>query len=140
MKLIGTACGGCPSTRRAVAIARAVQDIAEPGDGLLFMQSRRRVWTPARPGYFRSLSDRALEQPPVASSTLFGRELPPDRIRERILTGARVIAVRDLEGRPLDANAREAVKRSTLDAYFEECASRTVTQARITVYARPGHC
>ncbi|MFE7040369.1 hypothetical protein ACFU9X_13215 [Streptomyces atratus] len=124
----------------AVAIARAVQDIAEPGDGLLFMPSRRRVWTLARPDSFRSLSDLALEQTPVASSTLFGRELPPDRIRERILTGARVIAVRDLEGQPLDTNAREAVKRSTLDAYFEECASRTVTQARITVYARPGHC
>ncbi|MFC9620205.1 hypothetical protein ACFTXM_09470 [Streptomyces sp. NPDC056930] len=124
----------------AVAIARAVQDVAEPGDALLFMPSRRRVWTLARPGSFRTLSDLALEQTPVASDTLFGTELPTDRIRERILTRARVIAVRDPEGQPLDANAREAVKRSTLDAYFEECASRTVTQARITVYARPGHC
>ncbi|SCF62682.1 glycosyltransferase family 39 protein [Streptomyces sp. Ncost-T10-10d] len=131
-----------PASREndAVAIARAVQDIAEPGDGLLFMPSRRRVWTLARPDSFRSLSDLALEQTPVASDTLFGTELPTDRIRERILTRARVIAVRDLEGQPLDANAREAAKRSTLDAYFEECASRTVTQARITVYARPGHC
>ncbi|MFD4941896.1 hypothetical protein ACFWNT_05005 [Streptomyces sp. NPDC058409] len=124
----------------AVAIARAVQDMAEPGDGLLFMPSRRRVWTLARPGSFRSLSDLALEQTPVASNTLFGRELPPDRIRAHILTSTRVIAVRDLEGQPLEANAPEAVKRSTLDAYFEECASRTVTQARITVYGRPGHC
>ncbi|MFF2407536.1 hypothetical protein [Streptomyces sp. NPDC058092] len=124
----------------AVAIARAVQDITEPGDGLLFMPSRRRVWMLARPDSFVALSDLALERTPVASNTLFGRELPPERIRERILTSTRVIAVHDLEGQPLDANAREAVKRATLDAYFEECASRTVTQARITVYARPGHC
>lgn len=131
-----------PGSRQndAVAIALAVQDIAEPGDGLLFMPSRRRVWTLARPDSFVALSDLALERTPVASNTLFGRELPPERIRERILTSTRVIAVRDLEGQPLDANAREVVKRATLDAYFEECASRTVTQARITVYARPGHC
>ncbi|MFJ2133925.1 hypothetical protein ACIOMQ_24125 [Streptomyces sp. NPDC087845] len=124
----------------AFAIARAVQGIAEPGDGLLFMPSRRRVWTLARPDSFRSLADLALERTPVASDTLFGRELPPGRIRARILTRARIVAVRDLEGQPLEVNTREAVKRATLDAYFEECANRTVTQARITVYARPGHC
>ncbi|MFF8918569.1 hypothetical protein ACF08M_36015 [Streptomyces sp. NPDC015032] len=124
----------------AIAIAQAVQDIAEPADGLLFMPSRRRVWTLARPDSFRSLSDLALEQTPAASDTLFGRELSPDRIRKRILTSTRLVTVRDLEDQPLDMNAREAVKRATLDAYFEECANRTVTQARITVYARPGHC
>ncbi|WP_327258530.1 glycosyltransferase family 39 protein [Streptomyces sp. NBC_01240] len=131
-----------PGSRKndAVAIARAVQDIAGPGDGLLFMPSRRRVWTLARPDSFVALSDLALERTPVASNTLFGREFPPERIRERILTSTRVIAVRDPEGQPLDGSAREAVKRATLDAYFEQCASRTVTQARITVYARPGHC
>ncbi|MER5357265.1 glycosyltransferase family 39 protein [Streptomyces sp. NPDC002785] len=131
-----------PGSRKndAAAIARAVENIGEPGDGLLFMPSRRRVWTLARPDAFRGLSDLALERTPVASDTLFGTELPPVRIRERILTSARVVAVRDLEGQPLDADAREAAKRSTLDAHFEECASRNVTQARITVYARPGHC
>lgn len=55
-----------PGSRRndAVAIARAVQDIAEPGDGLLFMPSRRRVWTLARPDSFAALSDLALERTP----------------------------------------------------------------------------
>ncbi|MFH8475887.1 hypothetical protein [Streptomyces sp. NPDC018000] len=131
-----------PGSRKndAVAIARAVERAGEPGDGLLFMPSRRRVWTLALPDAFRGLSDLALERTPVASDTLFGVELSPDRIRERVLTSARVVAVRDLAGQPLDADAREAVKRSTLDAHFEECTSRDVTQARITVYARPGHC
>ncbi|MFD7620468.1 glycosyltransferase family 39 protein [Streptomyces sp. NPDC059802] len=124
----------------AVAIARTVRKVAEPGDGLLFTPIRRRVWTLARPDDFRALTDLALERTPVESGTLSGRELPPDRIRERMLADERIVVVRDLAGRPLETDAREVVKRATLDEFFEECTDRTVTQARITVFARPGHC
>ncbi|WP_281399453.1 hypothetical protein [Streptomyces flaveus] len=40
----------------------------------------------------------------------------------------------------MDAIAQEAVKRDVLAAYFEECRTREVRGARVTVYARPGAC
>ncbi|WP_406012528.1 hypothetical protein OG520_06620 [Streptomyces sp. NBC_00984] len=52
----------------------------------------------------------------------------------------RIVVVHGLAGRPLETDAREVVKRATLDEFFEECTDRTVTQARITVFERPGHC
>ncbi|QXE39598.1 glycosyltransferase family 39 protein [Streptomyces sp. GMY02] len=124
----------------AVAVARAVRETGRPGDGLLFMPARRRVWTLARPEEFRGLSDLALKRSPVASDTLHGTEFTPGRIRSRILAARRIVAVHDLPGQPLEEAEREAVKRETLRDHFEECADRTVTQARITVYARPGTC
>ncbi|MGW2058394.1 glycosyltransferase family 39 protein [Streptomyces sp. NPDC001840] len=124
----------------AVAVARAVREMGRPGDGLLFMPARRRVWTLARPEEFRGLSDLALDRSPVASDTLHGTELTPGRIRARILAAPRIVAVHDLPGQPLDEAEGEVVKRETLRDHFEECGSRTVTEARITVYARPGTC
>ncbi|MEV6143839.1 glycosyltransferase family 39 protein [Streptomyces sp. NPDC051992] len=123
-----------------VAIARTVRETAGPGDALLFTPDRRRVWTLVRPGDFRALSDLALARTPVESATLFGRELPPATIRERMLAEERIVVVGDPAGRPLEPDAREAVKRATLDEAFEQCADRTVTEARIRVFARPGHC
>ncbi|MFF3754928.1 hypothetical protein ACFYYH_31545 [Streptomyces sp. NPDC002018] len=131
-----------PQSRQndADAVARAVREAARPGDGVLFMPARRRVWTLARPEAFRGLSDLALERSPVASDTLHGTELTPERIRAAVLGARRIIAVHDLAGQPLETAEGEAVKRETLRAHFEECGSRTVTQARITVHARPGTC
>ncbi len=124
----------------AVAVARAVREAGRPGDGLLFMPARRRVWTLARPEEFRGLSDLALERSPVASDTLHGTEFTPGRIRARVLAARRIVAVHDLPGQPLEEAEGEVVKRETLRDHFEECAGRTVTEARITVYARPGTC
>ncbi|MFJ2174015.1 hypothetical protein ACIOHE_14020 [Streptomyces sp. NPDC087851] len=132
-----------PESRQndVVAVARAVERDAERGDGLLFMPSRRRVWTFVRPESFRGLTDLALERSPEASDTLYGRELPPERIRERVLSRTRIVTVHDLAGEPLDGTAQEEMKRATLRTYFEECGpGRRVTQAVITVYARPGAC
>ncbi|MFE2940076.1 hypothetical protein ACFXKG_13600 [Streptomyces sp. NPDC059255] len=131
-----------PQSRQndATAVARAVRESARPGDGLLFLPARRRVWTLARPGDFRGLTDLALDRSPVASDTLHGTELPAARVRERMLAVRRIVAVHDLPGQPLERAGGEAVKRAVLRAYFEECGSRTVTRARITVHARPGHC
>ncbi|MFE6666082.1 hypothetical protein ACFVFH_21310 [Streptomyces sp. NPDC057697] len=122
------------------AIARTVRETAGPGDGLLFTPYRRRVWTLVRPDDFRALSDLALARTPVESGTLFGRELPPAAIRARMLAEERLVVVGDPEGRPLEPDAREAVKRATLDEFFEQCADRTVTGARIRVFSTPGHC
>ncbi|MEV7869397.1 glycosyltransferase family 39 protein [Streptomyces sp. NPDC088124] len=131
-----------PQSRQndATAVARAVRESARPGDGLLFLPARRRVWTLARPGDFRGLTDLALDRSPVASDTLHGTELPAARVRERMLGARRIVAVHDLPGQPLEPAGGEAVKRAVLRAYFEECGGRTVTRARITVHARPGHC
>ncbi|MFD8969055.1 glycosyltransferase family 39 protein [Streptomyces sp. NPDC059568] len=131
-----------PQSRQndADAVAHAVREVARPGDGVLFMPARRRVWTLARPEAFRGLSDLALERSPVASNTLHGTEFTPGRIRARILTARRIVAVHDLAGQPLETDAQEAAKRETLRAHFEECESHTVTQAEITVHARPGSC
>ncbi|MEU1199055.1 hypothetical protein ABZ446_22930 [Streptomyces sp. NPDC005813] len=57
-----------------------------------------------------------------------------------MLATPRIVAVRDPAGQPLDATPGEAVKRRTLAAHFEECGTRRVRGARITVFARPGRC
>ncbi|MFE5841214.1 hypothetical protein ACFQ7N_06125 [Streptomyces niveus] len=131
-----------PDSRKndVVAIAEAVRDTARPGDGLLFMPARRRVWTLVRPADFRDLSDLALLRSPRASHTLYGTELPAAEIRERVLDFRRVVAVHDLAGQPLDDTDQEAAKRAALRAAYVVCGTRRVTGARITVYARPGAC
>ncbi|MEW1721967.1 glycosyltransferase family 39 protein [Streptomyces sp. NPDC093109] len=131
-----------PQSRQndATAIARAVRESAAPGDGLLFMPARRRVWTLARPAEFRGLTDLALDRSPVASDTLHGTELTPDAVRQRMRTARRIVAVHDVPGQPLEATDRERVKRAVLRAEFEVCGTRRVTRAQITLYARPGHC
>ncbi|MEN8649518.1 glycosyltransferase family 39 protein [Streptomyces sp. 21So2-11] len=131
-----------PESRKndVFAVARAVREAGEPGDGLLFTPARRRVWTLAAPDDFRGLEDLSLERSPVASNTLFGAELPPDLIRARMLAAQRIVVVHDVSGQPLDAIEQEAVKRAVLRAHFEACGTSRVTQAQITVYARPGAC
>ncbi|MGX1595442.1 glycosyltransferase family 39 protein, partial [Enterococcus faecalis] len=54
------------------AVAQAVREVARPGDGLLFMPARRRVWAAVEPHQFRGLTDLALAKGPVASHTLYG--------------------------------------------------------------------
>ena len=39
-----------------------------------------------------------------------------------------------------DATGHEAVKREVLDAAFEVCRTWHSRGARVTLYARPGHC
>ncbi|MEU5345095.1 glycosyltransferase family 39 protein [Streptomyces sp. NPDC020766] len=122
------------------AIARTVQEMGEPGDGILYMPLRRRVWSLPYPRSVAGLRDLALARGPHASHTLYGTEVPPSDIRARMLATPRIVTVRDPAGQPLDAFAGEAIKRNVLKAHFEECATRKAHGARVTVYARPGEC
>ncbi|MBZ4014594.1 hypothetical protein, partial [Streptomyces purpurogeneiscleroticus] len=131
-----------PESRKddATAVVQALRAVAEPGDGLLFMPARRRVWTLSEPERFRDLTDLALSRAPDSSRSLYGTEVPADRIRSRMLGTARIVVLGDPRGEPQDETSGEIVKRTTLRAAFTPCRTQDVTGARITLYARPGHC
>ncbi|MGW3145158.1 MULTISPECIES: hypothetical protein [Streptomyces] len=48
--------------------------------------------------------------------------------------------MRDPAGQPLDTTAQEETKRQVLATHVDECGTRTVRGARVSVYARPGRC
>ncbi|MFI1387204.1 glycosyltransferase family 39 protein [Streptomyces griseoaurantiacus] len=131
-----------PESRKddVVAVARAVERTARPGDAVLFLPGRRREWLLWAPSVHRRLDDLALDQGPRASHTLQGTELPAGTVRRRLDAVDRVLALGDPPGEPLDPYPVEAVKREVLGARFRVCARTEVWGARITVYARPGHC
>ncbi|MGP8301197.1 glycosyltransferase family 39 protein [Streptomyces inhibens] len=122
------------------AVAHAVRKVAEPGDGLLFMPSRRRIWRAALPHQFRGLNDLALAESPLASHTLYGTERSGDAIRDRILAVRRIVVAGDPYGQPIDDSDQEIAKRTTLRDAFAICSSTDVRGARIAVYGRPGIC
>lgn len=122
------------------AIAATVRTLGADAEGVLYMPARRRVWSLPDPGSVRGLYDLALDRDPVTSHTLYGTEATAAVIRARMLATDRILAVRDPAGQPLDQDARESVKRQVLAASFEECATREVQGARVTVYARRGRC
>ncbi|MFF8790447.1 glycosyltransferase family 39 protein [Streptomyces sp. NPDC015125] len=122
------------------AIAHAVREVAEPGDGLLFMPSRRRIWRATLPDDFRGLRDLAQAKSPPASHTLYGTERSGEAIHDRMLAVRRIVVAGDPDGQPADDNDQEIAKRSTLRTAFEICRTLQVRGARITVYARPGAC
>lgn len=86
-----------PESRRddVIAIGRAVREAAEPGDGLLYVPERRRVWTQTRPQDTRNLTDLALAQDPVSADNLAGTELPTRDIPDRIRSFRRIIVVHE---------------------------------------------
>ncbi|MFG2095333.1 hypothetical protein [Streptomyces sp. NPDC048612] len=122
------------------AVAHAVRELAEPGDGLLFMPSRRRIWRATLPRDFRGLHDLALAESPSASHTLYGTERSGDEICDRMLAARRIVVAGDPDGQPADDNDQELAKRSTLRAAFGVCRTKEVRGARITVYGRAGEC
>jgi mannosyltransferase len=79
-------------------IARLVGREAKPGDGVLFLTGARRRTAVAYPGEFAGLRDVALAGAPGPSGTLFGTELPPDRLR-KALSGTQHVWVLDGEDR-----------------------------------------
>ncbi|MFJ8790360.1 glycosyltransferase family 39 protein [Streptomyces sp. NPDC102462] len=127
-------------TDDVTAVAAAVRTAGAGADGILYLPARRRVWSLVDPGSVRGPHDLALERAPAESHTLYGTEVAPALIRSRLLTARRVIVLRDPAGRPLDTTPQEREKRQALAADFTPCTTRTVRGARITVYARPGHC
>ncbi|GAA2263706.1 hypothetical protein GCM10010232_64500 [Streptomyces amakusaensis] len=132
-----------PESRKSdvVAVGEVLAESGRPGDGLLFIPFRRRVWTLVRPGETGHLTDLSMKSSPRASHTLYGTELPPERIRERMLAhDGRVVVVQDLAGQPLDAVAEEEIKREVLREHFTLCEETAVNEARVGVYARNGDC
>ncbi|MFI8933292.1 glycosyltransferase family 39 protein [Streptomyces sp. NPDC053474] len=122
------------------AAARALRAIGTPGDAVLYLPLRRRVWSLPYPWAAHGLRDIALDRRPAASHTLYGTEVAPGVLRARLLTESRVVVVTDPAGQPVDAVPGEIVKRHVLARYFEPCATRRVHGARIVLYAHPGLC
>ncbi|MFF0625837.1 hypothetical protein [Streptomyces sp. NPDC004296] len=120
------------------AVAQAVRQLSEPGDGLLFTPSRRRIWRATRPHDFRGLHDLALDESPVASHTLYGTERSGDEIRDRMLASRRIVVAGDPAGQPADSSDQEIAKRATLRSAFAVCRSTEVRGARVTLYVRVG--
>lgn len=127
-----------PESRKddVVAVARAVDRLARPGDGVLFLPARRREWLLSSPSVLRRLDDLALARSPESSHTLQGTELSPEAIRQRALAADRIIALADPPGEPLDPYPQEAVKREVLRDHFRVCERVRVRGAQITVHVR----
>ncbi|WP_309248717.1 glycosyltransferase family 39 protein [Streptomyces sp. MNP-20] len=122
------------------AAARALRDIGAPGDAVLYLPLRRRVWSLPYPWAARGLHDIALARSPAASHTLYGTEVAPGVLRARLSAESRVVVVTDPAGQPADTAPGEAVKRYVLERYFEACATRRAHGIRIVLYAHPGLC
>ncbi|MDH6555022.1 mannosyltransferase [Streptomyces sp. SAI-135] len=120
--------------------ARAVRELAEPGDGVLFMPSGRRESKQSHPGDYRGLKDLALDQDPVSSGTLNGIELPAWRIPPRMADTNRIILVIDTHYRTTDNSEQGRVKRAYLKKHFTACTTRNAHGLRVILYARSGRC
>ncbi|GGS17496.1 glycosyltransferase family 39 protein [Streptomyces griseoviridis] len=118
------------------AISAAVREEGRPGDGLLYLPGRHRIWTGAHPEDTRSLTDLALARDPVSSNTLAGVELPARDIAARMLDFDRIVVVRGPAGAYTPTDPREAAKTGTLRRHFREHGTTRVNGARVTVYAR----
>ncbi|MFE3736783.1 glycosyltransferase family 39 protein [Streptomyces sp. NPDC059134] len=119
-----------------IAIGATVRGEGRPGDGLLYLSGRHRVWTAAYPEDTRLLTDLALAQDPASSNTLAGIELPAEDIAARMLEFDRIIAVRDPAGGHSPTNPQEEAKTSTLRRHFREDGTTHAAGARVTVYVR----
>ncbi|MFE6779973.1 glycosyltransferase family 39 protein [Streptomyces sp. NPDC057702] len=122
-----------------VAAARAVGELSEPGDGLLFLPFHRREPLMSAPDEFHGLRDLALAQDAFSSGTLWGTELPPAEIRARMLRAHRITLITDPPPSVRPA-PREAVERAVLRDHFTVCERRPVRGMRVVRYARPGTC
>ncbi|MFE9607555.1 hypothetical protein [Streptomyces sp. NPDC006012] len=122
------------------AVSRAVRQTAAPGDGVLFLPGSRRVWTLGREPAAYGVYDLAPAAAPHPSHTLYGTELPPAGIRNRILRVSRIIVVREPARERREANGREEAKETALRDHFTRCERSTVSSARIEVYERGDHC
>ncbi|WAL93734.1 hypothetical protein [Streptomyces sp. Je 1-369] len=94
----------------------------------------------AHPWAARGLHDVGLDRSPAASHTLYGTEVAAERLRVRMLSQSRIVAVGDPPGQPRDRDPRERTKRQVLADHFEKCRVLRPQGAHITLYARPGHC
>lgn len=123
------------------AVAREMRSLGRAGDGVLYLPGWRRIAS-LLPGPLATggLDDLALGRSPAASHTLYGAEVPASVLQARMLGHTRILAVGCPRGAPADPVDATAVKRTVLKEHFVPCESRRVHGARLTLYARPGHC
>jgi len=121
-------------TDDAAAVTRAMA--SAHADGVLYLPSRRRVWSLADPGSVRRLRDLALARGPAASGTLYGTEVTAAVLRARMLATERIVAVSDPVGEPLDPTPLERIKRRILADCFAPGRVQKVRGARVTEYVR----
>lgn len=127
---------GRPDDQREVA--RLVQRVASPGDAVLFLGGDRRMAAVAYPKAFAGLKDVALDRPPARSGTLYGTELPPDRLRAA-LGNVPKVWVLEGTGRQRAAGAAPAVeraKRDALTADFHRTRVERAHGARLSLFER----
>ncbi|WP_430379295.1 glycosyltransferase family 39 protein [Streptomyces sp. B1-3] len=122
------------------AISRAVERAARPGDGMLFVPASRRVWTLQRTPSSLGLTDLSVASSPRASRTLYGTEVPPDVLRQRMLRTSRIVVLREPARLAAESTEVERVKQRLLKRWFTPCNSQVLRTARIEVHARKGNC
>ncbi|MEU6357312.1 glycosyltransferase family 39 protein [Streptomyces sp. NPDC047072] len=118
-------------TDDATAVAGAIG--AMDADGVLYLPSRRRVWSLTA---LSGLVDVALARTPTASATLYGTEAAPSVIRARMLATARIVVVEDPPDQPRDRSPQEVVKRRVLERCFVRDSVRRLQGAQISRYVR----
>ncbi len=123
------------------AAARAVRDLARPGDGVLFIPSARREAALYDPGAFAALRDLALAQTGDDSGTINGVEAESDLIRSALKADRvqRVVLVTDPKPRP-NPSARDRAKLTVLAERFRLCRTELVHGLEVARYATPGAC
>ncbi|MFI1965962.1 glycosyltransferase family 39 protein [Streptomyces pathocidini] len=101
-------------------IAEMVRAEAKPGDAVVFLAGTRRKAAIAYPKDFKGLRDVALDRSPAASGTLFGTELPPDRLKEALSKAQRIWLLdrEDSDQRRVFSDPRERVKQEVLSDEF----------------------
>ncbi|MGP3987320.1 glycosyltransferase family 39 protein [Streptomyces sp. 3N207] len=125
------------------ATAAAVARMTRTGDGVLFTPWRRREGSLSHPQEYRGLRDLAQAESPRRSGTLWGVELPAERIRTRVRAVDRVLVLSDPPSGEEDGpeNAQERAKRDVLKQNFRVCAREKAGRMVLTLYAaRPGLC
>ncbi|GHG90804.1 glycosyltransferase family 39 protein [Streptomyces lanatus] len=138
---VGTHLRGPQSrTDDVTAISHALRETVAPGDGVLFLPGSRRVWTLGHEPASYGALDLALAESRQRSHTLYGTELPPSLIPDRLLLVSRVVVVREPARERHETGAREETKEATLRDHFTRCARTAVGTARIEVYRRGDHC
>ncbi|UXY27288.1 glycosyltransferase family 39 protein [Streptomyces sp. HUAS TT20] len=138
---VGTHLRGPTSrTDDVTAVSDAVRDTVAPGEGVLFLPASRRVWLLGQGPAPYGAHDLALAAAPHSSHTLYGTELPPKDIRNRMVRAPRIVVVREPARERHERSAREEMKEATLRDHFTRCARKTIRSARIEVYERGDHC
>lgn len=121
------------------ALAATLRETARPGDGVVYLSVKRRAWELAGSGPAAGV-DLARARGPVASHSLYGTEVTPEKLRARMLARPRIVAVASPPGAAVEDDAMARVKRDTLADHFTVCGERTAHGSVVTVYARPGRC